>query len=196
MNAPLILIDNGHGSNTPGKRSPDGRILEYKYTREIAQEVYKKLKILGYKVKLITPEEIDIPLSTRVLRVNTECAKQNCIFISVHCNAAGSGQWMNATGWSCYTTKGKTKSDILAEYLYSYAEKFCLEQKIRRDVQDGDSDWEENFYVLKNTKCPAVLTENFFMDNKKDVEYLLSERGKQDIINLHVQGIVEYINNN
>lgn len=28
-----ILIDNGHGENTPGKRSPDGTFREYAYTR-------------------------------------------------------------------------------------------------------------------------------------------------------------------
>lgn len=34
-----ILIDNGHGVETPGKRSPDGRLKEYAYTREIANRV-------------------------------------------------------------------------------------------------------------------------------------------------------------
>ena len=36
-----ILIDNGHGVNTPGKCSPDGVFREYKYTREIAAAVVK-----------------------------------------------------------------------------------------------------------------------------------------------------------
>lgn len=31
-----VLLDNGHGAETPGKRSPDGRLREYAYTREIA----------------------------------------------------------------------------------------------------------------------------------------------------------------
>lgn len=40
---------------------------------------------------------------------------------------------------------------------------------------------------------PAVLTENLFMDNKEDVKFLLSEEGKKQIIDLHVQGIKKYI---
>lgn len=36
-NKTLILIDAGHGSNTPGKRSPDGKLREYAYAREIAR---------------------------------------------------------------------------------------------------------------------------------------------------------------
>ena len=34
-----VLIDNGHGSNTPGKCSPDGQLREYAYTREIAERL-------------------------------------------------------------------------------------------------------------------------------------------------------------
>lgn len=115
------------------------------------------------------------------------------MLISIHCNAAGSGQWMNARGWSAYTSKGKTKSDKIADYLYKEAEKNFRGINIRKDNSDGDVDYEENFYILKNTKCPAVLTENFFMDNKKDVEYLLSQEGRKAIVRTHVDAIINYI---
>ena len=48
-----ILIDNGHGINTPGKCSPDGKFREYKYAREIAIEVVKRLKAEGYDAERI-----------------------------------------------------------------------------------------------------------------------------------------------
>ena len=191
-----ILIDNGHGENTQGKRSPDGKFREYKYAREIAKEIVKELINLGYDAERIVIEDKDISLSERVRRVNKICdeiGKNNVIFVSVHCNAASNGEWTKARGWSAFTSKGNTKSDILAEFLYAEAEKEFIGQKIRTDKQDNDKDWEENFYVLKNTKCPAVLTENFFMDNKEDVAYLTSEIGKQAIINTHVYGIINYI---
>lgn len=38
-----ILIDNGHGENTPGKRSPDGVLREYAYAREIADDIVREL---------------------------------------------------------------------------------------------------------------------------------------------------------
>ena len=41
---------------------------------------------------------------------------------------------------------------------------------------------------------PAVLTENLFQDNKEDVEWLLTERGKQTIVDLHVEVIKQYLN--
>ena len=118
----------------------------------------------------------------------------NVILISIHCNAAGNGgDWGQARGWAAYTSKGKTKADKLAECLYNAASCHLTGQKLRKDYSDGDSDWEENFYILKKTKCPAVLTENFFQDNKDDVNYMLSSDGKQNIINTHVDGIIQYI---
>ena len=194
-----ILIDNGHGENTLGKRSPDERLLEYAYTREIAERVVNELKNLGYDAERIVTEKTDISLRERVRRVNTICdkvGKNNVIFISIHCNAASNGTWENAKGWSAYTSKGKTKSDDLASSLYKVAIEIFKDRKIRTEYSDKDPDWEENFYVLRKTKCIAVLTENFFMDNKNEVEYLLSEEGKSAIVKVHVNGIIEYINNN
>lgn len=193
----LILIDNGHGLMTPGKRSPDGQFRETFYTREIAKRIVADLIDRGIKAELLVPEEYDIPLSERVRRVNAACilhGKSNVILISVHVNAAGNGsKWMTATGWSCYTSKGQTQSDKLAECLYEAATKNFPGKRIRTDYSDNDPDWEENFYILRNSLCPAVLTENFFMDNPSDLEYLQSRAGKQAIVDTHVEGIIEFL---
>ena len=189
-----ILIDNGHGIQTKGKRSPDGKFLEYAYTREIARQVVSELKAKGYDSELLVPEDDDIPLSERVRRTNAHCqafGKINVILISIHVNAAGDGsKWMNATGWSCYTCKGQTESDRLADCLYKAAEQILENQVIRTDyARDGDPDWEENFYILRHTLCPAVLVEQFFMDNKKDLAYLISDEGKRNLIDVIVSGV-------
>ena len=60
-------------------------------------------------------------------------------------------------------------------------------------MSDGDRDWEEDFYILCKSWCPAVLTENFFMDNHSDLEYLQSRAGKQAVVDTHVEGIVEWM---
>lgn len=191
------MIDNGHGENTTGKRSPDGLLREYAYAREIAEKIQKELSAKGYDVERIVRETIDVPLSERARRVNETCARYgsaNVILVSIHCNAAGNGDWMSARGWSAYTSKGNTKADTLASCLYAAAaEHLPVGMKIRSDWSDKDPDWEENFYILQKTKCPAVLTENLFQDNKEDVDFLLSDNGKQTIVKLHVEGIIKYI---
>ena len=193
-----ILIDNGHGVETKGKRSPDGKLLEGVYTREIASLVKKKLKDEGYNVILVTPEQKDVPLKKRCDRVNAYCdefGKDNCLLVSIHVNAAGDGSfWMNGKGFEVWTTYGETMSDKLAECFYCDAAKTLRGFNLRRDKTDGDSDKESNFYILYHTKCPAILTENLFMDNKKEAEYLLTKLGKQSIVDLHVNAIKDFLN--
>ena len=196
-----ILIDNGHGLNTPGKRSPDGTFLEATYNREIAKRIVADLIDRGYNAELLVPEDNDISLEERVRRVNAACSASsscqastehpNVILISIHVNAAGNGsKWMNATGWSCYTCKGQTESDRLADSLYKAAEQILENQVIRTDyARDGDPDWEEDFYILRYSLCPAVLVEQFFMDNKKDLAYLISDEGKRNLIDVIVSGV-------
>lgn len=207
MNNLCILLDPGHVRQTPGKRSPDGRLLEYQYNREILERIKNKLDKLGIDNWNSHPE-LDFvnnkynndskDLVLRVQRINKKYDElkslgKTAILLSIHVNAAGNGGWYNATGWSAYTTKGITNSDKLSECLYDAAEEILKDKKIRKDNSDGDRDYESDFYIIKHSKCPAVLTENFFMDSKKDVEYLLSEEGKNDIVNIHVQGILKYV---
>jgi len=188
-----VLIDNGHGSNTPGKCSPDGRLREYAYTREIAERLVMELRKNGIDAERIVKEEIDVPLAERCRRVN-EYKASEAILVSIHCNAAGNGSdWMSARGWEAWTSVGKTKADKLATCLYEDAEHCLPGMKMRKDMADGDLDKESQFYILRHTNCPAVLTENLFQDNREDVEFLLSEEGKRAIVSLHVWGIMKYL---
>ena len=192
-----ILIDPGHGIDTPGKRSPDGLFLEYLWNRQVADLILEGLVSAGVDASLVVTETNDVTLRNRVNRVNTICNRvgaSNVLLVSVHANAAGNGSaWMNASGWSCYTSKGKTRSDQVAECLYDAFEEEFQDRKIRKDMSDGDRDWEENFYVLQKSKCPAVLLENFFYDNREECAWMLQEETKRRIASAAVKGIIKYI---
>lgn len=193
-----VLIDNGHGSNTPGKRSPDGRLMEYAYTREIAKMLLEKLKKGGIEAELITPETYDIPISTRVSRTNRiykQMGNRNVILVSIHNDAKGSDcKWHSARGFSVRVAPNASRnSKRLAKLLYDQAVKENL-QGNRATPPEGY--WVQNLGICRDTNCPAVLSENLFQDNKEDVEFLLSDKGKEAIVNLHYNGILEYIKNN
>lgn len=203
-----ILLDNGHGVDTPGKCSPDSSkgytsspylFREYAWAREIAQACFSVLKARGYDVELIVPEEKDISLAERTRRVNAVCAKHgknNVILVSIHVNAAGSDcKWHTARGWSIFTSKGETRADVLADEIHAVARKeFKAPLKVRTYFDKYlQRDFEENFYILRNTNCPAVLIENFFQDNREDVAYLKSDKGKGSCIHVIAQGIENYI---
>lgn len=191
-----ILLDNGHGVETPGKRSPDGKLLEYKYTREIVQDLCIELRTEGYDVEILVPETKDISLSERCKRAN-KIAKQlgpkNVLLISVHCNAAGNGSaWLNAKGWSVFIANNASdRSKALANCLYDAAKEQNLTLRTERP---GQKYWQQSLAICRDTNCPAVLTENLFQDNKDDVNFLLSEKGRRAIVELHLLGIKQYVN--
>jgi N-acetylmuramoyl-L-alanine amidase len=209
----VILIDAGHGVQTLGKQSPilngsnldipseftdKDRFKEWKYNRIIANQVVEKLKSMNYDARLVTPEENDASLAERIRRINTICNKEgasNVLLISVHANAVGdSSKWMEGKGWEAYTTRGKTISDTLADFLYKRADSNIKGRKIREDWTDSDRDKEADFYIIKKAKCAAVLTENFFYDNKDDLRYLTSDEGVHAVVRLHIEGIIDFIN--
>lgn len=192
MTSDIILIDNGHGAETPGKCSPDGRLREYAWTREIARRVCDKLKAPGYDARLLVPELNDVSLRERVRRINSVCAgagSDNVLLVSIHVNAAGTGQWHNASGWTAWIAPNASqRSRKLATLLDVEAVRLNLKgNRSREPFFTG------NFAILRDTKCPAVLTENMFQDNRHDVDYLLSERGKSEITDLHITAITQYL---
>lgn len=192
-----VLLDNGHGENTAGKRSPKWRdgsqLFEWEYTREIAQRVEYELKKRGVDVERIVKENIDVSLRERCNRVNEVCAEvgtKNCLLISIHCNACNG----RARGWEIHTYLGQSKSDEYATVFWNTAKDLLAGiTSMRADWSDGDPDWDSNFAILRDTKCAAVLTENLFMDNEEDCRYLLSSEGKETITQIHVQAILKIL---
>lgn len=211
-----VILDNGHGADTKGKCSPivdfhynkdftsieDGRYREYLFTRRVVLSAMPKLKELGFNVIQLVSELKDISLKERVRRINQYCSKYgagNCILVSVHSNAAGNGDWMNARGWSIWTTRGQNNSDKLATCIYDAAkeniendDKYTAKTKIRVDFKDGDADYESNFYIIKGANCPSVLIENMFHDNKEDILYLESMNGFNRVVKTIVDGVKNY----
>lgn len=192
---PFVILDNGHGRNTLGKCSPDKRLLEYQWARDMVQRIASKLKAFGVPVHILVPEETDTSLSVRTRRVNQLCGQhgtKNCLLVSVHNNAAGGdGKWHTASGWSGFVApNASSNSKRLAQLLYAEAAKAGL--KGNRCVP-ACAYWVGNFAIVRDTKCPAVLTENLFMDNKQECDYLLTEQGKEALAQVHFAAIMNYI---
>lgn len=205
----VVCLDNGHGSDTPGKCSPwsackvppEIPFREYEYCRDIVRRLAPILEKEGFTVYIVTPEEKDISLTERGARINKVVAESatkgmRVLSISVHNNAAGMGkEWKEAYGWSIWTTRGQNNSDILAQCLYDAADEVLppLGQKSRHDRSDGDDDYEADFAMCRIPKCPAVLTENMFQDCIKEVQFLLTEEGRNAIVEIHRRGIIKFV---
>lgn len=190
-----VLLDNGHGAlinaeyQTAGKRSPrwnDGsQLYEGEFNRAIVNGIIQELTKLKIPYVNITPEYRDVRLETRVNRANTY-ATQNCFYVSIHANAGG------GNGSEIYTSPGDTKSDRIATIFGQEYLKTFPNRKLRTDFSDGDLDKERRFFVLTKTRMPAILSENFFMDNEEECKNLLmTKEGREKIIKYHVNAIVK-----
>lgn len=192
-----VILDNGHGKETPGKRSPvwpDGtQLFEWEFNRDIVRRICGLLDADDIRYERLVPEDADISLKERCRRANVinDRKEGQCFLISIHGNAGG------GTGWECYTSPGKTGADEIATALCkAFEQEFGGQYRMRFDDSDGDPDKEADFYILRHTKCPTVLTENFFMDNPADCKLMLSDEGRQRIAEAHYWAIRKIIYKN
>ncbi len=193
-----LLLDGGHGDPplTGGKCSPDKRLLEYYWARDMVKRIADAAAgIPGVMVHIITPETKDIVLPTRTSRVNAICRQygaKNCVLISVHNNAAPGTGWNDkASGFSAFVApNASSNSKTFARILWEHADRAGL--RGNRAVP-ACKYWVGNYAIVRDTNCPAVLTENLFMTNHSEVDYLLSDSGKKTIADLHIAAIKEYI---
>lgn len=174
----LPIIDFAHGSDVPGKQSPDGKHKEYLWSRKVGGMLAERLKQEGFKVAFTNTSDKEIGLSRRrEIANNLDTPLGGTKFLlSLHNNATGMGnKWCTARGFEIYTTKGQTSSDLFATVIFEQLqEDFPITNgyKHRMDKSDGDPDKEANFTVLMGNNYWGVLLEWLFQDNPDDVALL------------------------
>jgi len=188
----MWCLDNGHGKKTAGKRSPkfeDGKqFFEYEFNRDIVKRVMEQLDEIGVKYFNVVPEvDIDNFLEGRVGRANKLKSTLPKIFLSIHANAFGRSGWEPPSGietWFYHNSRsGRALARIFQKHLISE-----LNWKNRKLKSYPGK---KQFYVLRNTKMPAVLTENGFYTNKEECRLLLKSDIRQKIADAHVAAILE-----
>ncbi|MEM1119626.1 MAG: N-acetylmuramoyl-L-alanine amidase [Bacteroidota bacterium] len=187
----LWCLDNGHGKLTAGKRSPKlkngERFFEYEFNRIIVKGIIKELKKHGVRYYNVVPEvSVDNFLKGRVLRANNVPSDIPKIFLSVHANA-GPGTWTSAKGLETWYFHGSRTGKKLASVFQQQ-----LVNQLGWTNRGIKSQPTKQFYVLRRTNMPAVLTENGFYNNRKEVYELLKKEVQQKIITAHVDAILYF----
>ena len=183
-----VIIDNGHGCTTVGKCSPDRLLKEWEWTRDVARRIRALLLQWGIDAVLLVDSPDDVPLRQRVMMANAMARKEPCLLVSVHADAAGSdGQWHQARGWSVFVAQNASQASIeLARSLRNQAHAHGL--TVRQPTPQQPY-WVKSLAICRDTVCPAVLTENLFMDNPDDCRWMLTEQGKDSIARIHAEGV-------
>lgn len=183
----MWIIDNGHGSSTPGKRSPvfenGSRLMEFEFNRRTTSRLIKLLDDAGIAHHNLVPEiEGDVPLSDRVDRANRLESELSQILVSVHGNAFGT-QWTSPSGIETYYYCKSTKGEFIADV---FQNRLAMTTGWKdRGVKSA------NFYILKHTNMPAVLTENGFFTNKEECKKMMTDEWCDKIARAHFDAIME-----
>jgi N-acetylmuramoyl-L-alanine amidase len=179
MKMAKIGIDDGHGYETSGKRTPDGYRENY-FNEKVKKYLIPELKRNGFSYVDCSPMTTDNSLADRCNRANNVNAD---IFVSIHANAYGSG-WNNADGVETYYYPGSTSGKKLATLVQT--------ELLKGTKQDNRGVKTANFYVLKNTKMTAILVEAAFMTNKKEAELLKTAKFQKETAQDICRGICKY----
>jgi N-acetylmuramoyl-L-alanine amidase len=190
----IWLIDSGHGGMIDGRYvTAPKKQFEHKvgnwfyegvFNREIKHQLIDKMMANDLTHIDICPTELDVDLDVRVDIANAYYKEYyNAVLISLHSNAGG------GTGFEIWTSVGQTRSDDFAEILGNEIKTTFTDFAFRPDTQDGDLDKESHFYILKYTKCPAVLPECLFFDNFSDYKILID----RDFQNDYVDALIRFM---
>lgn len=203
----LWILDNGHGGiingvpQTEGKRSPvwedetffkgnvtgtTRQLFEGEFNRAIVNRLAEKLQEHGIRYVKLVPQDQDISVYERIIRAKTWCEQENCILISIHANETDG---VSTKGIEIFKPRGEAQSDKLAEVFTEHWSEITPSIRIR---VDGDYEKEENFKLIRKVPCPAILIENWYMDNPYECKnWLLSDVGRNEIVLVYLQAIFE-----
>ncbi len=175
-----VVIDPGHGGQDPGAIGIGG-LREADVVLDVSKRVKNLLTEKGVNVRLTRNNEVDLDLPLRVSVANRTDAD---LFVSIHANAS----------------RGKRR-DIngLETFYYTGWRGRLLAKKIQRQilkVSPGSPDRgvrQGRFFVIKNTRMPAVLVEIGFLTGRLDARRLEKSIHRKRIAYAITKGILEYL---
>lgn len=178
-----VGIDNGHGLNVPGKRSPCGTLREWQFNYATAKYLKEELKRCKIDYVMLSDTEADTSLSDRVKK----CKRENCdLLVSIHANAYKGTEFGTWGGTETYAYKKGGTGD-------KYAQNIQAEMVKTSKLRDRGVKY-DSLYIVRESHCPAVLVEAAFMDNKQELNLLKSESFRKQTAKAIAKGICKTAN--
>ena len=180
-----VCLDPGHDSGNLANKSPDGSYYEHEFTRDMAKRIQTLLTERGVAVILTRTGGEAVSLARRCEIANR--IPDLDLFVSIHSNAAGSGGWSDARGWSAYIYGPGGPREEAAQDLLEQVRAAGIAVRSTPIVYDP------NLYVLKHTKAPAVLVENGFHTNREEAALLNQPEYRQKLAVAEAKGILQFL---
>ena len=177
------ILDNGHGEDTEGKRSPEyapnKQLKEGDFNRIIVNKLYKRLEEEGINSSILVPERTDIDIEKRFKRIDKEKDTKPRIYLAIHANSIPlqNNKWSSINGIEVYYRKQDNFSKEVADTFLDYL--------IESTGANNRGIKTANFYLLENSNSidiPAILIESGFLTNKEELQKLLSDSYQDKIV--------------
>lgn len=190
--APLVVIDAGHGGDDPGKIGVNGA-LEKDINLSIAKKVQSLLLQNDIAVILTREEDADLAepgaknrkAQDMKARVALLKEKQPLLGVSIHQNSYPSA---DCKGAQVFYYRSSEDGERLAK---------ILQRQLTTELADGNKRKEKanaDYYLLKNSPCTFAIVECGFLSNPQEAELLVTEEYQEKMAFAIHLGILEYIN--
>lgn len=183
----LIAIDDGHGSATPGKRTPfiaalGRQVRENEFNKPVANFLEAELKRCGFRTMQLAPTDYDTPL---VQRTNAANAARANALVSIHFNAFdGNFAAPTPNGFSAHIHPGSVEGRKLADAI--------LRRLSGGTKQTNRGVVEQNLHMTRESRMPAVLVEYGFMDYLPEAMLMLNRDFQKECARETAMGICDY----
>ena len=190
----FIGANDEHGivPPTPGKRTPvmpglNRQIYENEFNRAAKNAFIEGCLRNGFSVYDVKPEKSDVPISTRVSRVNRQ---DLTLLVTFAYNAFGTGNSFNsASGVTVfYSPKNRyaLQSRQLSEEIY--------ESLVGGTEQRGRGvNTIEDIGVLDSVNCPSTLIEAGFLTNLREAKLILDPDFTTEVGEETTRGVCNYL---
>ncbi len=177
-----LYLDPGHGGNDSG--ATGNGLLEKNINLDIALRIRTLLQNNYQNVEVNMSRTSDVA-RTLDQRTNEANAWGADYFLSIHCNAFNG----SARGYEDYIHSSLSGSSQTAVYQNIMHDEIT---KVNQLSNRGKK--RANFHVLRESRMPALLTENGFIDNASDAALMADSSWRQRVAQGHVNGLARAFN--
>ncbi|MGI5877531.1 MAG: N-acetylmuramoyl-L-alanine amidase family protein [Christensenellales bacterium] len=190
-----VVIDAGHGGYDHGTSGTRTGVPEDKLNLQVAKKLELALENAGFTV-VMTRESDEIQydphsgLSRKTQDMRQRAAiiesAQPGVVISIHMNKFPDGRY---GGPQVFYHRGSEQGKLLAE---------SVQKQFNAHIEDSDREAlsSSSYFILKASSAPSILVECGFLSNERDEMRLQTESFQQQLADLILAGLLDWLEGN
>lgn len=176
-----VWIDAGHGGKDPGAVA--NGLQEKDIALAVSLAIKKRMESEYEDVQVLLSRSTDVFLELKD-RTNKANAAGADILVSIHCNAGGGAGGFESFRYTSASAASSALQNVLHSEIMAALKPYNVNDRGQKAA---------NLHMVRESKMPAVLTENLFIDVVSDAAKLKRSDVIDAIVSGHVLGIAKYL---